>query len=58
MTLLRRIDTRAFGVLLALGPAVGALIGFLALGGRVDGAAPVGRRPGRGPRHGSLEATA
>ncbi|MEV5177168.1 EamA family transporter [Streptomyces flaveolus] len=32
MTLLRRIDTRAFGVLLALGPAVGALIGLLALG--------------------------
>ncbi|WP_346173371.1 EamA family transporter [Streptomyces cuspidosporus] len=31
MTLLRRIDTRAFGVLLALSPAVGAGIGFLAL---------------------------
>lgn len=31
MTLLRRIGTRAFGVLLALGPAAGAGIGFLVL---------------------------
>ncbi|MEI5101597.1 EamA family transporter [Streptomyces sp. PmtG] len=29
---LRRVDVRAFGVLLALGPAVGAAVGFLALG--------------------------
>ncbi|MBV2353884.1 EamA family transporter [Streptomyces sp. J2-1] len=35
MTLLRRIDARAFGVLLALSPAVGALIGYLALGERL-----------------------
>ncbi|MEU3985585.1 EamA family transporter [Streptomyces sp. NPDC026672] len=32
MTLLRRVDTRAFGVLLALSPAVGALVAFAALG--------------------------
>ena len=31
MTVLRRIDTRAFGVLLALGPAMGAGIGYLVL---------------------------
>ncbi|MFJ8364236.1 EamA family transporter [Streptomyces sp. NPDC093984] len=31
MTLLRRIDTRTFGVLLALSPAVGAGIGFALL---------------------------
>ncbi|MEV0850427.1 EamA family transporter [Streptomyces sp. NPDC049954] len=31
MTVLRRIDSRAFGVLLGLGPAVGVAIGFLAL---------------------------
>jgi len=32
VTLLRRIDKRVFGVLLTLSPAVGALVGFLALG--------------------------
>ncbi|NEY35253.1 EamA family transporter [Streptomyces sp. PRKS01-65] len=32
MTVLRRIDTRAFGILLALSPAVGAAAGFLLLG--------------------------
>lgn len=31
MTVLRRIDSRAFGVLLSLSPAVGVAIGFLAL---------------------------
>lgn len=31
MTVLRRLDSRAFGVLLGLGPAVGVGIGFLAL---------------------------
>ncbi|MET8556348.1 EamA family transporter [Streptomyces sp. NPDC004959] len=32
MTVLRRIDSRAFGVLLALSPAVGALVGLAFLG--------------------------
>ncbi|MEV5433920.1 EamA family transporter [Streptomyces sp. NPDC052701] len=31
MTVLRRIDTRAFGVLLALSPAVGAGVGYVLL---------------------------
>ncbi|MCI3933004.1 EamA family transporter [Streptomyces sp. AN091965] len=33
---LRRIDVRAFGVLLALGPAAGAAVGFAALGERLN----------------------
>ncbi|MEU2562208.1 EamA family transporter [Streptomyces longispororuber] len=34
---LRRVGVRAFGVLLALGPAVGAAVGFAALGERLSG---------------------
>ncbi|QDQ13622.1 EamA family transporter [Streptomyces spectabilis] len=33
---LRRVGVRAFGVLLALGPAVGAAVGFAALGEQLD----------------------
>ncbi|CAL9285688.1 EamA family transporter [Streptomyces sp. SudanB182_2057] len=35
MTALRRIDVRAFGVLLAMSPAVGACVGFVVLGEHV-----------------------
>lgn len=37
MTVLRRIDARAFGVLLALSPAVAAAVGFAVLGERLTG---------------------
>ncbi|TWV43432.1 EamA family transporter [Streptomyces misionensis] len=60
MTALRRIDVRAFGVLLAMSPAVGACVGFAVLGEHVTvrqcaaialvvaaGAWSVGSAPGR-----------